>query len=67
MVTSANGYETDFPGVIKLTPETGVATGVGVRMLYDGEVPVFGTYRDTAAVAQANQTLEIPFEVAMSR
>lgn len=64
MVTSVNGYETDFPGVIKLTPETGVATGVGVRMLYDGEVPVFGTYRDTAAVAQANQTLEIPFEVA---
>lgn len=29
MVSSANGYETDFPGVIKLTQESGVATGVG--------------------------------------
>lgn len=63
MVTSANGYETEFPGVIKLTQEAGVATGVGVRMLFDGEIPIFGEYRDTAAVAQANVTLAIPFEV----
>lgn len=64
MITSANGYESSFAGVIKLTPESGVATGVGIRMLFDGEAPEFGTYRDTAAEAQANQTLAIPFEVA---
>lgn len=64
MVTSANGYDANFPGVIKLTQESGVATGVGVRMLFDGEVPEFGVYRNTAAVAQANQTLAIPFDVS---
>ena len=64
MVSSANGYETDFPGVIKLTQESGVATGVGVRMLFDGEVADFDTYKNTAAIAQANVPLAIPFEVA---
>lgn len=64
MVTSANGYDAQYPGVIKLTQGSGVASGVGVRLLYDGEAPEFGVYRDTAAIAQANQTLAIPFEVA---
>lgn len=64
MITSANGYETDFPGVVKLTQESGVATGVGVRMMFDGEIATFDTYKDTAAVAQANVPLAIPFEVA---
>ena len=63
-ITSANGYETGFPGVIKLTQESGVATGVGVRMLFDGAIATFDTYKDTAAVAEANTTLAIPFEVA---
>lgn len=63
-ITSANGYETSFPGVIKLTQESGVATGVGVRMLFDGAIAAFDTYKDTAAVAEANTTLAIPFEVA---
>jgi type 1 fimbria pilin len=38
-ITSANGYETAFQGVIKLTQQTGVATGVGVRMLFDDNIP----------------------------
>lgn len=64
MITSANGYDSTYQGVVNLTQESGVATGIGVRMLFDGEVASFGTYRDTAAAAQANQTLSIPFEVA---
>lgn len=64
MITSANGYDSTYPGVINLTQESGVASGVGIRMLFDGELASFDTYRDTAAVAQANQTLSIPFEVA---
>lgn len=64
MVSSANGYETDFPGVIKLTQESGVATGVGVRMMFDGEIANFDIYKNTAAIAQANIPLTIPFEVA---
>lgn len=64
MISSANGYESSFPGVVKLTQESGAASGVGIRMLFDGEAANFGTYRDTAAQAQANQTLAIPFEVA---
>ena len=63
MITSANGYDTNFPGVINLTQETGVATGIGVQMLFDGEIPDFGTYRNTAGIAQANETLAIPFQV----
>lgn len=63
MVSSANGYDANNPSVIKLTQEAGVATGVGVRMLYDGQLVTFDTYRDTAAVAEANETLTIPFVV----
>jgi type 1 fimbria pilin len=63
MIASANGYETNFPGVIKLTPENGVATGVGVRMLFNGQIPVFGQYMDTFT-AYANIRSQYPFSVS---
>ncbi|MGU9936403.1 fimbrial protein, partial [Enterobacter asburiae] len=63
MVTSANGYETNFPGVIKLTPENGVATGVGVKMLFNGQIPVFGQYMNTFT-AYANIRSQYPFSVS---
>lgn len=62
-ISSANGYETAFEGVIKLTQQSGMATGVGVRMLFDGEIATFDNYVNTEAKAQANQTLAIPFQV----
>lgn len=62
-VTSSNGYETGFEGVIKLTQQPGMATGVGVRMLFDDHLATFDTYVNTQRQAIANQTLAIPFEV----
>lgn len=62
-VTSGNGYESAFPGVIKLTQESGVATGIGVRMLVDGMIPTFGEYESLGTEAYANQTLRIPLEL----
>ncbi len=62
-ITSANGYDTAFEGVIKLTQQTGMATGVGVRMLFDDHLATFGTYVSTQNQAVANETLVIPFEV----
>ncbi|WP_320698976.1 fimbrial protein [Enterobacter bugandensis] len=62
-VTSSNGYETGFEGVIKLTRQPGMATGVGVRMLFDDHLATFDTYVNTQRQAIANQTLAIPFEV----
>jgi type 1 fimbria pilin len=62
-VTSSNGYETAFEGVLKLTKQTGAATGVGVRMLFDDNIATFDTYVNTRSEAIANETLTIPFEV----
>ncbi|HGU9817480.1 TPA: fimbrial protein [Enterobacter chuandaensis] len=62
-VTSSNGYETAFEGVIKLTQQSGMATGVGVRMLFDDHLATFDTYVNTQRPATANETLTIPFEV----
>ncbi len=62
-ISSANGYEPAFEGVIKLTPQTGMATGVGVRMLFDGNIATFDNYVPTQREAAANETLDIPFEV----
>ncbi|AYA10897.1 fimbrial protein [Enterobacter roggenkampii] len=62
-ITSSNGYETAFEGVLKLTQQTGVATGVGVRMLFDDNIATFDTYVNTRSEAIANETLTIPFEV----
>ncbi len=56
MITSANGYEANYPGVIKLTPESGVANGVGVRILLNKAVPEFGKYiAMTTAFANVQQ------------
>lgn len=63
MIASANGYETNFPGVIKLTPESGVATGVGVRMLFNGQIPAFGQYMSTFPT-YANMQSQYPFSVS---
>lgn len=62
-ITSANGYETAFEGVLKLTQQPGAATGVGVRMLFDDNIATFDTYVNTRSEAIANETLTIPFEV----
>ncbi|HDT4048371.1 TPA: type 1 fimbrial protein [Enterobacter bugandensis] len=62
-VTSSNGYEPGAAGVIKLTQQPGMATGVGVRMLFDDHLATFDTYVNTQSQAIANQTLAIPFEV----
>lgn len=62
-ITSANGYESGFAGVIKLTQQSGVATGVGVRMLFDGNIATFDNYVNTKSEAKANETLDIPFQV----
>ena len=62
-ITSSNGYETAFEGVLKLTQQPGVATGVGVRMLFDDNIATFDTYVNTQSEAIANETLIIPFQV----
>ncbi|MGU3487359.1 fimbrial protein [Enterobacter bugandensis] len=62
-ITSSNGYETAFEGVLKLTQQPGVATGVGVRMLFDNNIATFDTYVNTQNEAIANETLIIPFQV----
>ncbi len=62
-ITSANGYEPQFEGVIKLTQQSGMATGVGVRMLFDDNIATFDSYVPTQRSANANETLRIPFEV----
>ncbi|ELW1647059.1 fimbrial protein [Enterobacter oligotrophicus] len=62
-INSANGYESGYEGVIKLTQQTGMATGVGVRMLFDDNIATFDTYIPTKQPANANETLAIPFEV----
>lgn len=62
-VTSSNGYETAFEGVLKLTKQTGAATGVGVQMVFDGNIAAFDTYVNTQREAVANETLAIPFQV----
>ena len=46
-VTSSNGYEPGSAGVIKLTRQPGMATGVGVRMLVDNQLATFDTYVNT--------------------
>lgn len=62
-VTSSNGYETAFEGVLKLTQQTGMATGVGVQMVFDNNIASFDTYVNTQREAVANETLAIPFQV----
>lgn len=62
-ITSANGYETAFPGVVKLTQQSGVATGVGVQMILDGMMVSFDSYSPTGSEAFANQTLRIPLNL----
>ncbi|UUR71405.1 fimbrial protein [Enterobacter asburiae] len=62
-ITSSNGYETAFEGVLKLTQQPGAATGVGVRMLFDNNIATFDTYVNTRSEAIANETLTIPFQV----
>lgn len=62
-VTSSNGYETAFEGVLKLTQQTGMATGVGVQMVLDDNIATFDTYVNTQREAVVNETLTIPFQV----
>ncbi len=60
MVSSADGYETDHPGVIKLTQENGVASGVGIELTVDGMLANFDQYVNTASEAFSNETLRVP-------
>ncbi|MFK3663513.1 fimbrial protein [Scandinavium sp. NPDC088450] len=64
MITSANGYEQNYADVIKLTPEDGVATGVGVKINSNSQPPNFGSYNETPTPAYANVPLSIPFILA---
>ena len=61
-ISSANGYESGLSGVLKLTQQTGMATGVGVRMMFDGNIATFDKYVPTSSEAVENQTLDIPFQ-----
>ena len=46
-----------------LTPEDGVATGVGIEMAIDNELATFDTYTPTETLAYANQTMDIPVKL----
>ncbi|MDT3666336.1 fimbrial protein [Cronobacter dublinensis] len=62
-VSSANGYASLQPSVIKLTPESGVASGIGVQILTNGQNTDFDHYVGVGEVSAANTTLRIPFAV----
>ena len=62
-VTSSDGYVPGYQGVLKLTPEDGVATGVGIEMVIDNELATFDTYTPTETLAYANQTMDIPVKL----
>lgn len=64
MITSGNGYEHNYSGVLKLTPESDVATGVGVRVMMNGQYVQFGSYMTTATPAYENIESSIPFAFA---
>lgn len=61
MISSANGYESSYPGVVKLTPEDGAATGIGVQMTMDGQPVTFDEYINTTEQTVENQQIQIPF------
>ncbi|ELY2907390.1 type 1 fimbrial protein [Cronobacter dublinensis] len=62
-VSSANGYASTQPSVMKLTPENGVASGIGVQIQTDGENTDFDHYVSAGTIPVANATLRIPFAV----
>lgn len=62
-VSSANGYASAQPSVIKLTPEMGAATGVGVQILTNGQNTDFDHYSYVGDIPAANMMLTIPFAV----
>lgn len=64
MITSGNGYEQNYSGVLKLTPESNVATGVGVRVMMNGQNVQFGSYMTTATPVYENIDSSIPFSFA---
>ncbi|EKM5063074.1 type 1 fimbrial protein [Cronobacter turicensis] len=62
-VSSANGYASTQPSVIKLTPEAGVASGIGVHLLTNGQNTDFDHYVIVGDIPVANATLSIPFSL----
>ncbi|RJT20060.1 fimbrial protein [Buttiauxella izardii] len=62
-LSSGNGYELPDIGVVKLTQESGVATGVGVQFLYNGSPLVVNNYITTGNITVADETINIPFDV----
>ncbi|EOU9536672.1 fimbrial protein [Cronobacter dublinensis] len=62
-VSSANGYASTQPSVIKLTPEHGMASGIGVQILTNGQNTDFDHYMSVGEVPDANATLRIAFAV----
>ncbi|EOC1299822.1 fimbrial protein [Cronobacter dublinensis] len=62
-VSSANGYASTQPSVIKLTPEQGIASGIGVQILTNGQNTDFDHYVSVGEVSAANTTLRIPFAI----
>ncbi|WP_105634916.1 fimbrial protein [Cronobacter dublinensis] len=62
-VSSANGYASTQPSVIKLTPEHGIASGIGVQILTNGQNTDFDHYVSVGEVSAANTTLRIPFAI----
>lgn len=63
MISSANGYESDFPGVIKLTPGDSTATGIGVMLSMNSSSPIFDTWETLPTKTTAGQALGLPFSV----
>lgn len=59
---TSSSYASSSNGVVGLTPGTGVATGVGIQMLYNSNPVPFGSPLSTGNVYVANGTLNIPFD-----
>lgn len=60
LMSSANGYETNYPGVVKLTPEDGAATGIGVEMTVNGMAATFDQYVSMNTKTVSNEAYTIP-------
>lgn len=59
-VNSGNGFVAGAPGVINLTQENDVASGIGVQMLVNNRPITPGSYASAGQITTANGTLTLP-------